>query len=140
MLGCLGDSQDRQTPTSTPTSLITHYVFNKAKQGDTDSRLHIPIKLENCIVLPTLAFAEQPDVLQPDRTLTCSALCALQVRYGDRFVEELHLPVEVVSFDADQPGQGPDGSQPPLATEEGGRLSRAAPLPWGPSAAASAEV
>ena len=58
-------------------------------------------------------------------TLLSSGRCAM----GDRFVEELHLPAEVLSFAAEQPGQGPEGSSPPLATESGGRLARAAPLP-----------
>ena len=63
----------------------------------------------------------------------CSA--TLQVRYGDGFVEELHLPVEILSFDADRPLQtGTEATpQPPtLATPRLG-LSRAAALPWAPA-------
>ena len=34
----------------------------------------------------------------------------MQVRYSDRFVEDLHLPVEVLSFAADQPQVNPSNA------------------------------
>ena len=62
-----------------------------------------------------------------------------QVRYGDRFVEELHLPVEVLSFEGDLPGSTGTprslGELPSGPSEvpalEATRLAHASPLPWG---------
>ncbi|KAK9808154.1 hypothetical protein WJX73_002646 [Symbiochloris irregularis] len=55
-----------------------------------------------------------------------------QVRYSDRFVEDLHLPVEVLSFAAEQPHVTPIAALSPSA---GTRLG-----PQGPATTASEEV
>ena len=62
---------------------------------------------------------------------------SVQVRYGDRFVEELHLPVEVLSFESDLPGSSgpaprdlPSAAPETPASEGDGRLAHASPLPW----------
>lgn len=51
-------------------------------------------------------------------------------------MEELHLPVEVLSFESDQPGSSglphrelPSAPAEPAASE-GNRLAHASPLPW----------
>ena len=72
----------------------------------------------------------------PARRARPSRQC-VQVRYGDRFVEELHLPVEVLSFESDQPGSSgaaprdlPSAAPETPASEGDGRLAHASPLPW----------